>query len=180
MGVYQSKIWFFVLHTFLSKILLKIEIIQMKITIQNFFCGDIELEVDPSETIGDIKQKIYEINGFTPLWQGVFVEGKWFVDEMKISNWIFYSATKIIFSKQHFYHRIIYITLETNEKSQEIRLHINPFMLVEDIKFIIQDKTGIPWDKIKFLVEGCELLDHKTLFEYGAPMFAHIRAYIKN
>ena len=152
----------------------------MKITIKNFFCGAIELEVDPSETIGDIKQKIYEINGFAPLWQEIFVEGKWFVDEMTISNWIFYSTTKIILNKQNFYHRIINITLETNEKSQKIRLNINPFMLVENIKFIIQDMTGILWYKIKILVEGYELLDHKTLFEYGAPMFAHIRAYIKN
>ena len=152
----------------------------MRITIQNFFWGDIELEVDPSETIGEIKQKIYEINGLAPLWQGIFVEGKWFVDEMTISNWIFYSTTKIILKKQHFYRRIIYIILETNEKSLKIRLHINPFMLVENMKFIIQDMTGILWDKIKFLVEGYELLDHKILFEYGAPMFAHIRAYIKN
>ena len=55
----------------------------------------------------------------------------------------------------------------------------NTFTIVEDIKFEIQDKTGIPWEAIKLYVEWFELDDKLSFIEYGVPLLFMIKVVIQ-
>eukprot|EP00345_Euplotes_harpa_P005081 CAMPEP_0168329456 /NCGR_PEP_ID=MMETSP0213-20121227/7121_1 /TAXON_ID=151035 /ORGANISM="Euplotes harpa, Strain FSP1.4" /LENGTH=159 /DNA_ID=CAMNT_0008332789 /DNA_START=12 /DNA_END=491 /DNA_ORIENTATION=- len=55
---------------------------------------------------------------------------------------------------------------------------IDQVELIEDVKYKIQDLTGIPSNRMKLVAEGKELMDYQALMDTGVPLLAPIRVVI--
>ena len=50
--------------------------------------------------------------------------------------------------------------------------------LIESLKFVIQDRTGIPPEKISFIISGESIPDYISLFDIGAGRVCSLTASI--
>ena len=50
--------------------------------------------------------------------------------------------------------------------------------LIESLKFVIQDRTGIPAEKISFIISGESIPDYLSLFDIGAGRVCSLTASI--
>ena len=155
----------------------------MKITLQTEDNEDVEIDVEPSDTIGDIKLKLSEKKGLIPqlLWAVVgksFSNRKWVVDDTIVSSLDNYPKTNIIMFETDYCYRLSKIKFENKTGLRTMMLGVNPFTFIEEIKFNIQNETGIPLEKIRLFSEEHELLNWRTLFEWGISRFSFINAVI--
>ena len=150
----------------------------MRITLHHQGTHIIELNLKTYNTFGDVKQKIAEKNGIIPQHLIAVLDGKWIPDDTILSSLKVDSASEIVMSKEYYTKKMVRIKFENMLKLKTMMYYINPYIFIEEIKFNIQDKTGIPFEKIKFFVEGLELLDKKALFEYGFPKILTINTFI--
>ena len=156
----------------------------MKITLQTEDNEVVEIDVEPSDTIGDIKLKLSEKKGLIPqlLWAVVDSRSirnrKWVVDDTIVSSLNNYPNTNIVMFETDYSYRFSKIKFENKTGLRTMMLDVNPFTFIEEIKFSIQNETGIPLEKIRLFSEEHELLNWRTLFEWGIPRFTLINAVI--
>ena len=161
-----------------SNIIIKLKIIQMRTILHHQGTYIFDVDLKKFDTFGDVKQKITEKYGIILQHLIGVLDGKWISDDTILSSLKVDPASKIVMSKEYYNEKMVRIEFENMPKLNTMMFYINPFIFIEEIKFNIQDITGIPFEKIKFFVEGQELLDKKALFEYGFPEIFVINAFI--
>lgn len=135
-----------------------------KIFIKNSHSGKtITLEVESSDTIGNVKANIHEKEGFSTYRQNLFFAGMHLDDSHTLADYNIHTGTTLLLVLKM--GQWMQIFIKTRAK-KNISLEVKRSETIKNVKTMIQDKEGIPVSHQMLFFAEEQLKDGSTLADY--------------
>ena len=136
----------------------------------------ITLEVDSSDTIGNLKEKIKDKKGFPAEEQLLFFQSKTQLkDDRTVCDYNIQNKSTVKLSLQIYRLEVTILT----EGRRPVTLEVNATDSILELKREIQDVTGVPLKKQCLSFAGIELENERTIFAYNIQNKSSINLVVK-
>ena len=136
----------------------------------------ITLEVDSSDTIGNLKEKIKDKKGFPAEEQLLFFQSKTQLkDDRTVSDYNIQNKSTVKLSLQIYRLEVTILT----EGRRLVALEVNPIDSILELKRKVQNFAGVPPKQQSLRFAGTELENERTIFAYNIQNKSYINLFVQ-